>query len=287
MSITIPDASWYKRKSSKVDAPASCPYANVHKCRRYYASIRVLGEAGMITDIRDDKKKALDAFWEDSGLSPVIAEEDTGIMGANGRSSIFTNFCPEVSYAYFNYYASFLAKYADEIDEISGHKRAEGDNIPNDWRFLWADVTACHFLDCNVYNQVHDFNSKNISKFDELVHSNILVLINRMNRCIEEKDPAGVLHAAANILETTAKDIIKDDSIENQTLGSFVYKYEKESKLPEEIKSIVGKIYNLRSKMPLSGHGSTRSPNIEMQDAVVIAAVTKCIVEIEYRIQQI
>ena len=134
---------------------------------------------------------------------------------------------------------------------------------------------------------MHDFNSKGIGKFDKLAHSNVVALIGRMEQCLENNDPSGVLHAAANILETTAKDIIKSDSIENQTLGSFIEKYKKESTLPNEIKDVVGNIYNLRNKMPLSGHGSTSVPNMDMQDAIVIAATTKFIVEIEYRTKKI
>ena len=49
----------------------------------------------------------------------------------------------------------------------------------------------------------------------------------------------------------------------------------------------MGQIYDLRNKMPLAGHGSTNTPNITMQDAIVIAAATKFIVEIEYRTKKI
>jgi len=180
-----------------------------------------------------------------------------------------------------------LAKYADEIDSDSGHRIAERENISNDWRYEWALVTACHFLDCSVYGQIYEFNSKGIGKFDQLAHSNVIVLISRMEQCLECGDPSGVLHASANILETTAKDIVGTDKIVNQTLGSFIEKYKKESALPEEIKNVVGSIYNLRSKMPLSGHGSINTPNINMQDAIVIAAATKFVVEVEYRIRRI
>ncbi len=287
MPITIPDSYWYRSRSSEVDAPFLCPYANVHKCPRYYTSIYMLGEIRMITSINDDKKEDLDAFWADSGLLPVIEEDDTGISHYDGDSSSFSNFCPEVSFTYFHYYASYLVKYADYIDKDSGHRIAARENIHNDWRYEWMRVSACHFLDCSVYSQVHDFNSKDIGKFDKLAHSNVVALIGRMEQCLENNDPSGVLHAAANILETTAKDIINSDSIENQTLGSFIDKYKKESTLPEQIKDVVGNIYNLRNKMPLSGHGSTNVPNMNMHDAIVIAAATKFIVEIEYRTKKI
>jgi len=44
MPITVPDSSWYRARSAEVNAPISCPYENVHKCHRYYASLYMLGE---------------------------------------------------------------------------------------------------------------------------------------------------------------------------------------------------------------------------------------------------
>ena len=280
--IIVPDSSWYRAKSTEAHAPFSCPYANVHKCHRYYASIYMLGKVKMITSISEDKKANLDTFWAGSNLVPVIAEEDTGIRGSEYKSNSFFNFCPEVTFTYFGYYANYLARYADEIDEGSGQRIAERESVKNDWRYDWASVIACHFLDCSVYSQVDDFNSKKVSKFDQLAHSNVVVLIGRMEQCLESNDPSGVLHAASNILETMAKDILGDEKLANKTLGSFIEKFKKESALPQEIKNAVESIYNLRNKMPLSGHG-----NINMQDAIVIAATTKFVVEIEYRIKKI
>jgi len=287
MPITVPDSSWYRAKSSEAGVACSCQYANVNKCHRFYASIYMLGEVKMITSISDGKKSELDEFWRQSDLVPVIAEDDTGVGGSEGRPSSFSNFCPEVTYTYFRYYASYIARYVDEIDKDVGQRVAEKEGIENDWRYEWGFLTACHFLDCSVYNQVDDFNSKGIGKFDRLAHSNVVVLIGRMEKCLESNDPSGVLHAASNILETMAKDVLGDEKLASQTLGSFIEKYNKESSLPGEVKNVVGAIYNLRNTMPLSGHGSTSEPNINMQDAIVIAAATKFVVEIEYRTKKI
>lgn len=287
MPITVPDASWYQSKSAERNVPSSCPYANVHKCPRYYASLYMLGKARVTTSISDEKVRDLDSLWKESGLLPVIGEEDTGITGSEGKITSFSNFCPEVSFTFFRLYASYLGRYVDEIDKDCGQRVAERENIPGDWRYEWGFLCECHYLDCAVYSQVNEFNSKGIGRFDRLAHANVVVLIGRMEQCLEKNDPAGVLHAAANILETTAKDIIKSDSIKNQTLGGFIDKYKLESSLPEDIKSVVGKIYSLRNTMPLSGHGSTQAPSITMQDAVVIAAATKFIVEVEYRLAKI
>lgn len=57
MPITVPDSSWYRAKNLEAGVACSCPYANVHKCHRYYASIYMLGEVKIITSISDDKKQ--------------------------------------------------------------------------------------------------------------------------------------------------------------------------------------------------------------------------------------
>ncbi|MBA1300792.1 hypothetical protein [Pseudomonas carnis] len=177
MPITIPDSSWYRSKSSEKKAPASCPYANVHKCPRYYASMYMLGEARIITSINNVKKTSLDAYWASSGLLPVIAEEETCIHGRQGNWSAFSNFCPEIAFAYLRYYASYLAKYVDEIDSDCGRRIAEREKYPNDWRYEWGFISPCHFLDCSVYNQVREFNSKEIDINKRLIpkHNQVFV----------------------------------------------------------------------------------------------------------------
>lgn len=287
MSIIIPDSSWYRAKCSENNAPFSCPYANEHKCLRYYSSLDMLGEVKIITSISIDKKEELEEFWSNSGLLPVVSEDDTAISSCNSKPISFSNFCPEVTFKFFGYYASCLTKYNDDLDKDSGYTIAKRENLHNDWRYEWEYLTACHFLECGVYGQVHDFNSKGIGKFDKLAHANVLILLARMEQCLESNDPTGVLHAAANILETTAKDIVKSENIQDRTLGSFIEKYKIESKLPDDIKEVVGRIYDLRNKMPLSGHGSIKKPQINMNDAIIIAATTKFIVEIEYRSRSI
>jgi len=285
--VIIPDSKWYRDKSTELDVSFSCPYANVHKCPRYYASIYMLGEVNMITSIEKEKKLELDTLWKESGIQAIIAEEDTGIAGSDNKWSSFSNFCPEVSFTYLNYYASYLSKYADEIDKDSRSRIAERDNLDNDWRYEWSHVSACHFSDCSAYNQVKEFNDKGIGKLDHIAHSNIVTLVTRMEQCLDVNDPSGVLHAASNILETLAKDIINNDKIKNKTLGSFIGQFNKESNLPSNIKSVVENIYKLRNTMPLSGHGSTNPPDINLHDAIVISATTKFIVEVEYRSRKI
>lgn len=186
MPIIVPDFSWYQSKSSERGAPSSCPYANVHKCPRYYASIYMLGKARAITSMSTSKVEALDAFWNESGLLPVIEEEDTGISGTDGRITSLSNFCPEVAFTYFRLYASHLGRYVGEIDKDCGHRVAERENIPGDWRYEWGFLSECHYLECVVYNQVESFNLKGVGDFEMLAHSNVVLLIGRMEQCIEK-----------------------------------------------------------------------------------------------------
>lgn len=283
MSITVPDYRWYKEKSLEKAVPSECPFANVHSCPRYYESLYMLGEVHMITKMGSDTIKELDALWEKSKIKPILEEEMTYIYGGDGKNSTFGNFCPEVSYKYLSYYADYMSKYADCIDQEHGAKTAEYENINNDYRYVWAIVKETHYLDCSVFNKVKAYNSERNYKLNNLVHKNIVILIDRMEVCLEEEDYSGVLHASASVFETMAKDIIDSEAIENQTLGGFIAKFNKESSLPDNLKAIVKEVYNLRNTTPISGHGSTKSSQISFDDALVIVALTKAIVEIEYR----
>lgn len=52
-------------------------------------------------------------------------------------------------------------------------------------------------------------------------HPNIRKLAERMDSEVERKDPTAVLHTAASIFETLAKDVLSDANLEGQSLGGF------------------------------------------------------------------
>ncbi|MCF1486388.1 hypothetical protein LZ838_03300 [Pseudomonas sp. AA27] len=120
----------------------------------------MLGTANITTKINEEKIAYLDSFWASTGLLPIIDEDCTGISTSNGKLASLSNFCPEVTFTYFGYYASYMTKYADEIDREIGCAIAEREKIPNDWRFIWATVTPCHFTDCKLYSQTKEFNTQ-------------------------------------------------------------------------------------------------------------------------------
>lgn len=112
-------------------------------------------------------------------------------------------------------------------------------------------------------------------------HPNIRVLIKRMETSLENDDPSGVLHASASVFETLAKDVINIEGVQDQTLASFFERYKKDSHLPTEILDYILETYKQRNKEPLAGHGSTKTPTISGEKAVVLAEMTKAFVRIE------
>ena len=112
-------------------------------------------------------------------------------------------------------------------------------------------------------------------------HPNIRKLVERMDGAIKAKDPANVLHTAASIIETLAKDVLADVKLEDQSLRSFFDKYRKASELPEPLLEYMESIFKARNTTPLAGHGSTKPPDITMKQAVTVAEMTKAMVRIE------
>ena len=154
MAYIYPDIDWYTGISEHKDVQPRCPYANVHRCYRYYASLCLLGKAGIATKMREEKIKELESFWEKSDLVPTLAEHDTGISGPDGRTTGFSNLCPEVSYDIFGLFAVSLHKYADDIDIEAAHRQLGKEAYQKDWRWSWASVSALHYLQCPAYSQI-------------------------------------------------------------------------------------------------------------------------------------
>ena len=136
-----PDLDWYTGLSKVDGVSPHCPYANVHKCPRYYHSLRLLSDTGMITSMSPETIQELDTFWKGNPFVPVIAEHETSVWSSGKREWGFKNFCPEVSFDRFGLFADNLYRYADEIDAKSGEA------YPSDhWRRVWASrVTTSLF----------------------------------------------------------------------------------------------------------------------------------------------
>ncbi|SRR6266566_639332 len=82
-------------------------------------------------------------------------DEGTGHLG-NGTSRWprhFHNFCPEVSFERFGFFASHLSAYADETDRDNAHRSlGKAGAGAKDWRWTWASVVPLHYSECPIYS---------------------------------------------------------------------------------------------------------------------------------------
>jgi len=148
----IPNINWYTTISERKGVQTRCPFMTVKMCPRFYQSLSLLGEAGS-TRIDSEEDKKLLQYWKKSDLWPVTMEYATSVSGPKDDPHIFSNFCPEVAYDRFGYFASFLARYADEIDIGVAHTKLSKDvALADDWRWHWASLSALHYTDCSIYS---------------------------------------------------------------------------------------------------------------------------------------
>jgi hypothetical protein len=153
MATIQPDLPWYTEISASKNLSPRCPFASVHRCPRYYESIWLLGEVGVATSIDADEDQRLLEKWKRSDLWPVTKEQAAQVMGPEGKPSHFSNFCPEVSFDRFGWFASHLSYYADEIDVDVAHRNlADEGATTHDWRWIWSLATPMHYADCRLYS---------------------------------------------------------------------------------------------------------------------------------------
>lgn len=147
----IPDRQWYTKLSLDRGVAFRCPFATVESCPRYYQSLSLLGEAGS-TKIPESEDQRLLTHWKSSDLWPRTEELATSLAGPPGNPSIYSNFCPEVTFERFRYFATSLTKYGDEIDSGFAHKRLARDGASHgDPRWSWESCTGQHFTECPIY----------------------------------------------------------------------------------------------------------------------------------------
>ena len=150
-----PDMDWYVGISRARQVTPRCLFASVERCPRYFQSIALLGDAGVSTKIPPGEDERLQNRWEKSDLWPKTAEAGTSTSGDSTRTWAFSNFCPEVSYDRFHFFASRLYRYADEIDLDFAHERLGREGVPGtDWRWSWAAVSPMHFTECPLYSSL-------------------------------------------------------------------------------------------------------------------------------------
>lgn len=112
-------------------------------------------------------------------------------------------------------------------------------------------------------------------------HVNIRKLFERIDRAVQHKDWSLVLHSSASIFETLAKAIIPNPNIQDKSLGSFFDSFRNHAKLAAPMLDLVQEIFNRRNVEPLSGHGSTRNPEVTREEALQVVHLTRAFVRLE------
>lgn len=147
-----PNHEWYVRLSQARGVAFRCPFATVDSCPRFYQSLSLFGKAGS-TKIPEGEDQRLLKHWKSSDLWPRTDEQATGLFGGDpGNPSIYSNFCPEVTFERFGYFATGLTRYSDEIDSGFAHERLAEEAAPRGhFRWSWESCTGQHFTECPIY----------------------------------------------------------------------------------------------------------------------------------------
>ncbi len=121
------------------------------------------------TKIDPSEDRRLLKFWKTNDLWPKTGEQETSVSGPTGHMKKFSNFCPEVAFEIFGYFASHLSRYSDEIDQGIAHKKlGDGNAVRNDWRCAWAILSPQHYTDCPIYSVLaHRSKKPHIGKKDQ------------------------------------------------------------------------------------------------------------------------
>jgi predicted nucleotide-binding protein len=147
-----PGFEWYAAKSREMNGPKRCPFASANLCPRYYESLYLLGDVGITTKISEETKVKLDSQWKK--FEATIGEEAASISGgADNSMKAMSNFCPEVNYNIFGFFASGLYPHHGEIDRgIAYEQLAEENALAGDHRWNWASLTPRHYAECPEYS---------------------------------------------------------------------------------------------------------------------------------------
>ena len=153
----------YTSLSQEKGLEPRCPFASADRCPKYFLSLGALNSVPERLERKrtpilyaDDIRRGYDK-WRDTDVwttaqlhHPSIGMTGVGspIEGEDGRPiweeekpTGSTNFCPEVSFDYFGFFAS-EAQRALDADE--------GAN--DDWKTGWSAVTPIHYSECPLYS---------------------------------------------------------------------------------------------------------------------------------------
>jgi 5-methylcytosine-specific restriction endonuclease McrA len=110
----------------------------------------LLGKASINTAVSEDRKAYFDKKWKP--FEPVIDEESPSFLKTGDKLLSISNFCPEVAFETFGYFASGLYGYGDEIDRGVDQKAYEREGISERFDPAWASVIPRHYTECREYS---------------------------------------------------------------------------------------------------------------------------------------
>jgi hypothetical protein len=144
----------YKQQSINLGLPPRCPIASANYCPRYFKTISLLRESGLIAGLDESKEKEIEEYWKKTPFWLVPLEEEPAVAGPEGKRHIISNICPEIGYELFGIFSCFFAKYADEIDEGVACNKLRREKAPaDDWRWHFSTIIKMHYSDCKEFSQ--------------------------------------------------------------------------------------------------------------------------------------
>jgi len=171
-----PDLEWYKKISAKNKVPPRCPYTMLYTCPIYFGSIALLRNIGA-TELDKNEEEKLIKYWKDRELNPSLLEETPSMLHhkTKGFSSL-NNFCPEVIYLRFGYFASYISNFEDETDQAIRHFDLKKRDITlHSWAWNWSNLRAKHYTDCRLYSILSNEKKIKGSKNNNLTSNNKLI----------------------------------------------------------------------------------------------------------------
>lgn len=118
-------------------------------------------------------------------------------------------------------------------------------------------------------------------------HVNIRLLIERMDRALQDKDWPLVLHSGASVFESLAKQTVPNQNIQNQSFGGWFSLYRNHSKLAAPLLDAIKEIFDRRNIEPLAGHGSISNPSITQEEAIQVRVLTIALVRLERTLSEV
>ncbi len=161
------NTKWYFDKSKAKNLPLHCPIAAPYLCLRFLITIDLSVEVGLCRGINLESKERYYRYWRKQLHKFINLEAEPAVSFINDEPFNMSNFCPEVSYLIFGYFASHVVRYTNEIDQNAMHQFLKRKMAgKGDWRWYYSNVVERHYTECPEFSISWGINkpSKNKSR---------------------------------------------------------------------------------------------------------------------------